>query len=161
MIDVIAYEGDRYPNLQTQGFAAQYAFPFAEKMLNGLGLDVGCCKPEWRLPNTVPVDETFDDEYHALNLPAGDFDYIFSSHMLEHVDDWVAVLDYWGTKVNTIFLYLPHYDQKYWRPWNNRKHNHILTADVLEQYFKDRGYSEVIATKGYDLNHSFYVVASK
>lgn len=169
-MEVIEFNGKEYPYLQAQGNAARFAIPFAQEICRGVGLDVGCCKEEWALPHARPVDLAFDDEYHALNLPwtgtpNNKFDYIFSSHCLEHLDDWVGVLDYWGSRIydkgGIIFLYLPHYSQEYWRPWNCRKHRNCLSAEMLKDYFEDRGYSKVFATDGYDLNNSFYVVARK
>ena len=47
-------------------------------------------------PNSVPIDLSFDNEWEANNLPPNvEPDYIFSSHCLEHVPDWVATMDYW------------------------------------------------------------------
>jgi hypothetical protein len=58
-----------------------------------------------------------------------------------------------------MFLYLPHYDQTYWRPWTNRKHLSVLTAEYLQDYYQSRNYKKIFVTPGYDLNHSFYAIA--
>ena len=91
-------------------------------------------------------------------------DYIFSSHCLEHIEeDWVSVLDYWTDHINTngtLFLYLPHYDQEYWRPWNNRKHKHIFTSEIIKDYMFDRGYKKIFFS-GKDLNDSFMCMGMK
>ena len=84
-MNLIKYKNKKYPIFQTEGFAAQYCFPFALKFCNGKGLDIGCSKREWALPNAIPIDIAFEDSYDALSLPDGPFDYIFSSHCLEHV----------------------------------------------------------------------------
>ncbi len=34
----------------------------------GEGYDIGCMKPEWAFPGSIPIDIDFDDEYHATNL---------------------------------------------------------------------------------------------
>lgn len=166
-IETIEYKGKQYPLLQSEGFASQYAFPFADKILKGFGVDVGCMKKEWAYPKARPIDLDFPDEYHALNLPLNHngqkWDYIFSSNMLEHVDNWVTVLDYWQTMLNeggVLMLYLPHYKSEYWRVWNNLKHRHNLKAKELKAYLKDRGWAKVFTT-GYDLNYCFYVIAEK
>lgn len=159
---VIEYNGSVYPHLQEEGFASSYAFPFAKKICKGTGLDIGPNKSEWALPGAQPIDLVFDDPWDAMHLPEGTFDYIFSSHCLEHIEDWVGVLDYWKIKLKgggILFLYLPHYDQKYWRPWNNRKHIHAFYPSLLKDYFIDRGWNNIFVTEGYDLNHSFYAVA--
>jgi hypothetical protein len=82
---------------------------------------------------------------------------------LEHLHTWVAVLDYWGSKLKkkgVIFLYLPDYSQEYWKPWNNRKHLNIFTPNILYDYFSDNGYINVYKSE-IDLNNSFMIMAEK
>ena len=163
MIDFITYDGVKYPEFQSHGNASQFAIPFAKHFCSGVGYDIGCCKKEWSFPGSTPIDLEFDDPYHADNLPEENVDYIFSSHCLEHVDDWVATMDYWYTKLKdggVLFLYLPHYDQKYWRPWNNRKHKHSLTVEIIKDYMSDKGYKNIFYSQR-DLNHSFMIVGEK
>lgn len=170
MIDVIEFRGHTYPVLQSLGFSAQYAFPFAEKLCKGTGYDIGYSKEEWKLPGAIGIEPSIVPEFHATNLPPMSVDFIFSSHCLEHCPDWVEALDHWATRLKTggvLFLYLPHYEQRYWRAWNQRqntqinsKHIHNLTPEMLKDYLTDRGWDKIFVT-GYDLNHSFYVVAEK
>lgn len=159
---IVEHENNIYPHLQTTGNAARFALPFAKEILSGKGLDIGCNRLEWSFPGSIPIDPILDCKWDAYNLPEENYDYIFSSHCLEHLHDWVKALDYWKTKLKvggTIFLYLPHYSQTYWRPWNNRKHVNIITPEFLKDYFFSRNYTNILVTKGYDLNHSFYGVA--
>lgn len=165
MIETIEFKGEVYPKFQSEGFAAQFAFPFAKHFCKGIGLDVGCNRFDWMLEGATAVDPILHDDYSAMNLPKCDvgWDYIFSSHCLEHLNDWCGVLDYWLTKIKTggvIFLYLPHYSQKYWRVHNNRKHVNNLKAEEIVEFFKDRGCAKVFSS-GVDLNNSFYVVCEK
>lgn len=175
-MEVIEYAGTIYPKLQSEGFASQYAFAFAKKMCKGYGVDIGYSKPEWKFPGAIGIDEgkmfiETDPQEVLCSVSAtdliysGPLDYIFSSHCLEHLHDWVGVLDYWTTKLRSggvMFLYLPNCDyQEYWRPWSNRKHVNWLTPDMLEEYFMFRGWKNIFVTKGYDLNGSFYAVAEK
>ena len=98
------------------------------------------------------------------DFPYEDLDYIFSSHCLEHVDDWVGALDYWASRLKpggVIFLYLPHYSQEYWRPWNNRKHKNILNSEMILEWAANRDFHRAFSPPGYDLNNSFYVVLEK
>jgi hypothetical protein len=159
-MESIEFNNKEYPMLQTTGFASRFAFPFAKEFCKGLGLDIGCHKTEWAFPNAVPIDLEFPDSYDAYNLPDGDWNYIYSSHCLEHLEDWVGALDYWFTVAPLVFLYLPHYEQEYWRPWNNRKHITAFYPEMLRDYFNDRGYKNFV-TEGWDLNHSFYAVGSR
>ena len=160
-MDTISFKGKQYPLFQAEGNAAQFAIPFAKQLCKGEGYDIGCNKPEWAFPGATPIDIEFDDPWDANNLPDGFVDYIFSSHCLEHVPDWVGTLSYWVDKIfagGTLFLYLPHYDQEYWRPWNNRKHIHVLTPEIVSHCLKALGCIEVFASER-DLNHSFIVAA--
>lgn len=159
---LITYKNKNYPKFQSEGYAAQFAIPFAKHFCKGVGVDVGCMKEEWAFPGAMCVDPVIN-EYNALNFPYDNLDYIFSSHCLEHLDNWVDVLDYWGYKLKiggVIFLYLPDYSQEYWRPWNNRKHKNIFTPQILKDYFESNGYINVFSS-GVDLNNSFMIVAQR
>lgn len=184
MIETIEFRGRDYPKLQSTGFAARFAFPFAQEICKGHGLDIGCGRLEWCFPGAVPVDPEVNSSYdwEAMSLPnnfkdhsAEGWDYIFSSHCLEHLPDWVGALDYWHTKLRpggVLFLYLPHPSQDYWLPWNNRKHLHSLSPELLRDYFWSFGtddgelkerrpiWSNIFVTE-HDLNNSFYAIAEK
>ena len=163
MIKTVEYNGKYYPAFQAEGYASQFAIPFAKHICKGIGYDVGCKKKEWSLPGSIPIDLSFPDEYDALNLPRGDVDYIYSSHCLEHVTDWISVMDYWHSVLKvggSLFLYLPDYSQEYWRPWNNRKHLHVLTPEIVRDYMVSRGYNNIFVS-GVDLNNSFMVIGEK
>lgn len=177
-----------YPAFQADGFAAQFAFPFAEKVCTGIGLDIGCNRLEWALPENkslhdsqggrivYPIDPELGmknafahskqgEYFDAMTLPDGTFDFIFSSHCLEHVPHWSNALDYWAEKIKpggVLFLYLPDFSQSYWRPYYNKKHYHVFTPEILHQYFSDRcnlwGKSFV---SGADLNNSFMCMAER
>ena len=159
----IEYNHVIYPAIQGEGNAAQYAIPFAKKFCHGVGYDIGCNRLEWAFPGATPIDLAFVDGFDAYNLPDNQVDYIFSSHCLEHLPNWVDALDYWSSKIKsggTLFLYLPHYSQEYWRPWNNRKHIHAFVPETIVDYMTDRGYTNVFHSQR-DLLNSFMVVGEK
>jgi SAM-dependent methyltransferase len=163
MIKTIEYRGINYPEFQSKGNASQFAIPFAKHVCVGNGYDIGCMKKEWSLPGSTPIDISFEDGYHATNLPNIGVDYIFSSHCLEHLDNWVDVMDYWYDVLNdngTLFLYLPDYSQEYWRPWNNKKHKNIFTPEIISDYMKQKGYINIFKS-GVDLLNSFMVMGQK
>lgn len=156
----IQYKNKIYPKFQDEGNASQFAIPFAKHFCDGVGYDIGCNRLDWAFPGAMAIDLLFDDEWEAYNLPDTKVDYVYSSHCLEHLPDWVKALDYWTSKLKdggTLFLYLPHYKQEYWRPWNNRKHVHIFTPEILKDYLYDRGYTNIFVSDK-DLNDSFMVV---
>lgn len=163
MIDTIKFKNRTYPKFQTEGNASQFAIPFAKHVCSGHGVDIGCMKEEWAFPGAKLVDPVLEGNYHALDFPYTDLDYIFSSHCLEHVDRWVDAMDYWYSKLKiggVLFLYLPDYSQEYWRPWNNRKHVNIFTPSILEDYMSNRGYINIFKS-GVDLNNAFMIMGEK
>jgi len=165
MIEIINFKNKIYPKFQSEGNAAQFAIPYAKHVCKGKGVDVGCNRIEWSFPNSIPVDPAINPQYDALNFPPGahELDYIFSSHCLEHLYDWVDVLDYWTYKLKssgTLFLYLPDYSQEYWKPWNNRKHLNIFTPEIISDYMIDNGYKNIFKSE-VDLNNAFMVIGEK
>ena len=89
------------------------------------------------------------------------YDYIFSSHTLEHLPLYVKALEHWKTRLKkngVLFLYLPHPDMEYWNPQNNRKHYHLFDPLNLVKVLKDLGYSNIISSER-DLYWSFSLIA--
>lgn len=159
----IQYKGKNYPKFQDEGNASQFAIPFAKHICQGYGVDIGCNRQEWCFPGAMGIDLNFKDGNDAYNFEYKDLDYVYSSHCLEHLPDWVAALDYWTSKLKkhgTLFLYLPHYAQEYWRPWNNRKHIHIFTPEIIRAYMEDRGYINIFNSER-DMNDSFMIAGEK
>lgn len=159
MINKVEFNGKEYPGWQAKGFAARFIFPFAKEVCTGFGYDIGCNRKEWALDGSYPIDLNFNDGYDAFKLPKNNVDYIFSSHCLEHIPNWVDALDYWTdtlTDGGVLFLYLPHYDQEYWRPFHNRKHVHSFDVATIRDYMVSRKYSDIFFSER-DLNHSFSI----
>lgn len=163
MLETIKFNQKTYPKFQSEGNAAQFAISYARHVCKGDGVDIGCMKEEWAFPGAKLVDPLLEGNYHALDFPYENLDYIFSSHCLEHVDRWVDAMDYWYSKLKiggVLFLYLPDYSQEYWRPWNNRKHLNIFTPQIVEDYMIDRGYINIFKS-GIDLNNAFMIMGEK
>jgi SAM-dependent methyltransferase len=161
-MEVIKFKDKVYPKFQSEGFAAKFAFPYAQQVCKGVGFDVGCGSEEWALPGAIAIDPKLKDTGDAMNLPLTNVDYIFSSHCLEHLDNWVDVLDYWSKVIvpgGVLFLYLPDFSQEYWRPWNNRKHKNIFTPEFIEAYMKEK-YTNIFKS-GVDLNSSFMIYGER
>lgn len=163
MIETIKFKGMTYPAFQAKGNASQFAIPFAKQVCKGYGYDIGYGKDEWMLPGATGVD--MKDGHDAMDLPLGEVDYIYSSHCLEHMTSWVDALDHWTSRLKiggVLFLYLPHFSQAYWRPWNNRQHKHVLTPEMIGAYLYDAEYRfDRIFIGERDLNDSFMVMAEK
>jgi len=150
------FEGGRYPDYLKHGNACQFIAPTALKFCLGHGLDVGAGK--WPLPGAVSVD--IQEGGDALELPHGLFDFVFSSHCLEHLSNPVAALEHWQSRLRpsgVLFLYLPHPDMAYWRPQHCRKHLHSWRPEEAARLLADLGFVDVIHGDR-DLAWSFAVV---
>lgn len=167
-MEFIKFKDSEYPIYQAKGFAAKFIFPFAKEFCKGEGYDIGCMNIEWSLPNSKPIDITLQ-EYDinnklidAYNLPSNNVDYIFSSHCLEHLTNWVDALNYWISNIKkggVLFIYLPDYSQEYWRPYHNRKHIHSFTPTIIYDYFNNHDNILKFNVSGVDLNNSFAAYA--
>ena len=156
----ITFEDIDYPSFQQSGNASQFSIPFAKHFCKGIGYDIGFNNPEWKYPEAIGIDiNDSSNDFHANNLPDNKVDYIYSSHCLEHLDNWVDTLEYWISKVKTngvVFLYLPDFSQHYWRPWNNRKHKHVFFPDIFKEFCKSKKLKYFCSE--IDLNNSFMIV---
>lgn len=154
---IFDYRNNTYPSYLKGGNAVQFVTPAALHFCRGSGLDVGCGK--WPLPGAIPVE--LADGGDAMALPEGRFDYVFSSHCLEHLVNPIAALKHWQSRLRpggVLFLYLPHPDMEYWLPQNCLKHLHAWRPQDMTQLVSDLGFDNVIHSER-DLAWSFAVVA--
>ena len=159
-IDTLEHEDRKYLSFQAEGNASQFIIPFALKICRGVGYDIGYCKEEWKLPGATGIDSADGSGYSADNLPEEKVDYIFSSHCLEHVNNWMYTLEYWLTCIKpggVLFLYLPDYSQTYWRPWNNKNHKTIMNPQYIKDFLEHKKCRNIFVT-GIDLNNSFTII---
>jgi len=154
-----SYKGILYPKYLKNGNANAFIEPFAKHFCKGQGLDIGGFF-EWTLPGARAINILNNDGLDAFCLPEKKYDYIFSSHTLEHLQNYVEVLKYWKAhlkKNGVLFLYLPHPDMEYWLPQNNRKHLHVFYPEEIHKLLKDMGFKYVLYSER-DLYWSFAVV---
>src|SRR3990167_551636 len=153
---IYTYRGRLYPSYLKTGNAMQFIAPAALHFCQGAGLDVGAGR--WPLPGAIQVDLINGGD--AMNLPEGEFDFIFSSHAIEHLANPVAAIEHWKTRLRpggVLFAYLPHPDMTYWLPQWNRKHLHAWRPADVAQLFTDLGFVDVIHSER-DLAWSFACV---
>ncbi len=68
---------------------------FETSILVGKGIDIGC-GPDPVRPEALGFDQGQGDAADILNYVQGEFDYVYSSHCLEHMPDpRKALLDWW------------------------------------------------------------------
>lgn len=159
MIELYEYDGQLYPDYLKRGNAARFIAPVAAQFCVGRGIDVGCGK--WPIEGAIPWDKSYYQEADAL--PNETFDYVFSSHCLEHVNDPIAVLEHWRSRLRTggtLFLYLPHPQMRYWLPEHCAKHRHAWTPLRMVEIIEALGFERVLYSER-DMAWSFAVVGFK
>ena len=157
-MECVEYNNTRYPRYEYQGPAARFILPFAMQVCRGVGVDVGCGRPEWAFPNSKGIDPAIGTGT-AQNFQGQNLDYIFSSHCLQHVEDYVSVIEYWTKKLKSggaLFLYLPHYSQQMWRPWVGRQHHHVFTPQIIRDMLVHFGYRDIFYSQR-DLYNAFAI----
>jgi predicted SAM-dependent methyltransferase len=118
----------------------------------GKGIDLGC-GPKKAYPHFIGVDSCKDTELFGIEMKpdvvckdASDLDFIeeqsldfiFSSHLLEHIEDHRAALTNWWSKIKPgghLVLYLPHADlyPRVGTDGCNPDHKHDFTGeDILD-----------------------------
>ncbi len=158
-MNTFEYRGKTYPTYLRDGNAMQFIAPVALRLCKGTGLDVGC--GDWPLPGAVGIDRKMNLDVNAV--PRGPWDYIFSSHLLEHLANPVNTLEHWQANIKpggVLFLYLPHPDMVYWRPENCRKHLHSWYPIQMAKMLESLGFVDVMHSER-DMMWSFAVVAAK
>lgn len=161
------YEGEFYPDYLTVGgntFAIQRT---ALKYCKGQGLDIGASY--WPLPGSTPIDtETGPGTANRIeNIPENSQNYVFSSHCLEHIENWEEALDVWINKLKQsgiLFLYLPHPACKLWHMYNpmmKGTHKWVPTPEIIETVLKKKGLEVIDKDEGPDYFFSFYICAKK
>lgn len=150
--------------------------------VRGLGLDIGC--GPWKVfPHSIGLDgqaymiqdnrgPNLVMDCTSIELFAdGMFDYIFSSHFLEHVVDPEAVLKAWWKKIKVggrLILYLPHKDfyPNIGQPGANADHKHdFVPSDIVKLMRRVGGWTllenEERGSEAFDYEYSFFQVYKK
>jgi len=161
------YRGKFYPDYLTVGGACHVIFREALKYCKGTGVDIGAGL--WPLPGAMPIDiwrgpgtgkaiSGIDD--HSL-------DFVFSSHCLEHNENWNALLGEWISKLTpsgTVFLYLPHPECGIWEvgsPFVGSEHKWTPTPQIIKSALSRLSCTVVAFDDGPDAMFSFWVCAKR
>lgn len=147
----------------------------------GKGVDLGC-GPEKAFPHFIGVDSCKDTELFGIpmkpdvvvdtceKLPYadGEMDFAFSSHLLEHIQDYQGALKEWRRILKVggyLVLYLPHKDlyPNVGTPHANPDHRHDFTQEqIVEALSELGGWDFVMCEKREERQeYSFLVVAQK
>jgi len=161
------YKGKFYPDYLTVGGACHAIFREALKHCQGAGIDVGAGL--WPLPGAVPVDIWRGPGARTTisEIPDGSQDFVFSSHCLEHNEDWQNLLKNWIGKLKpggAVFLYLPHPECGVWEvgsPFVGNEHKWTPTPQVIKARLEAQTCKIVACDDGPDAMYSFWVCARR
>jgi len=109
----IAIQGNPTPRYLNEGNARQGILGKALQHCKGHGIDVG--SNQWPFPGALACDVQNRDEQFAK----GPFDFVFSSHCLEHITNWQDEIKLWDKSLHkggSLFLFVPHPCFKPWHP---------------------------------------------
>ena len=142
-------------------------FRVAQRYCKGKGADIGA--GYWPLPGAIPVDIERGPGVGRVisDFEDGSLDFIFSSHCLEHIEDWRSTLSEWVRKVKTggiVFLYLPHPECEIWHPGSpfvGDGHRWVPIPEVISEALRELGCEIIDRDDGPDAMFSFYVCARK
>lgn len=126
--------------LGTPGFATRYFV--------GRGIDVGCGDDPLSLyaplfplvTEVVPFDREHGDAQDLASIPDGAFDFLHSSHCLEHVHDPLLALKHWARVVKPgghLIVTVPDedmYEQGVWPSTWNGDHKRTFTLWKAESW---------------------------
>jgi ADP-heptose:LPS heptosyltransferase/predicted SAM-dependent methyltransferase len=149
--------------------------------LGGTGLDIGC-GPKKVFPHFMGLDSGKDIALFGIEMKpdiVGDcvkiplfadesFDTVFSSHTLEHIEDYRAALREWWRLVKVggyLILYLPHKDHypNIGQPGGNADHKHdFVPQDIIDAMRATDGWELLVnETRAERREYSFLQVFKK
>lgn len=142
----------------------------------GLGLDVGC-GPMKLWPQCIGVDNRKDTGMFGIQMnpditipdacdiaifQSGTFDYVFSSHTIEHIPDFKKALKEWWRLVKDggyLLLYYPHknFYPNIGQDGANPDHKHDFLPEDIISAMKDIGGWDLVANEERDQDNEYSV----
>lgn len=125
---------ERYPTkLLNEGDAQRFIQPLALQYCRGFGIDVG--SNHWPFPGAIRCD--IENRVEAWRQAP--FDFVFSSHCLEHIKTWETELKIWHDSLKPdgiMFCYVPHPLCEVWLPEGDwvRGGWHVWSPDPITLY---------------------------
>ena len=165
----IKYRKLEYPEYINDNNASSHILGFAKKHCRGIGIDIGGGNNPFPGAKLIDIKQGNEAIESLENESKNSYDYVFSSHFLEHVEDYEKVLQgCWKVlkEDGILFLYLPHPEMQYWLPSNpsmQGKYGHkvVLYPDLVIEKLVSIGFEIVDSTNSPDHYWSYCVVAKK
>lgn len=149
---------------------------------NGVGLDIGC-GPAKAFPHFIGVDNRKDTELFGIQMDPDltipdackldiladeSMDFVFSSHLLEHITEYKSALREWWRLIKVgghLCLYLPHAElyPKIGEHGANPDHKHDFLPSNIVSAMTDIGSWDLVRdeTRSQDDEYSFFQVYKK
>ena len=184
-IETIEYKRTIVPKFQSEGNAMQWVKPYAERLVKGIGVEVGVNRVEWMAFGETYEDFVSESVLNGRQTYEIESEYMFtyfkkfatnyctdetSSFPIDPTLDkrWDATnfpvdcfnLDY---IINSHILeHVPNVVEtlEYWKVQNNRKHLHEFRPKQFKKLLQDLGFKNVFVS-GTDLNNSFLAICNK
>ena len=160
------YQEKFYPDYLTVGGASFTVQKKALSYCRGHGVDIGAGLAIAR-GNTSRCEQGLGKNLSITDFTDTSLDYVFSSHCLEHIQQWQESLDVWLSKLKPggiLFLYLPHPDCTIWHPGSpfvGDDHKWIPRPESICHYLEDRGCTLLLSENEADSMQSFSICARK
>lgn len=151
-----------YPEYLKSGNAMTHVKEHALNWCQGKGVDIGA--GIWPFPGARGIENSLKENAYSLNCEDESLDFIFSSHLMEHLEHPKKAANEWSRvlrKGGTLFLYQPHPACQMWQPKNLKYHLWIPTSKDLIELFCSMGFEAVTHTDIPDIYFSYYVVLRK
>lgn len=133
-----------YPRYLHEGAAMDGVEWLARRFCTGKGVDIGASK--WPLQGARAIEDRPDENAYLIKENDNALDFIFSSHVLEHLDQPYHALEHWFSKLKVggrVVLYLPHTACHMWRTTNLVFHKWNPNPWDLEDHCKKKFNCEV------------------
>jgi SAM-dependent methyltransferase len=117
----------------------QFWGPLEHSVLTGKGIDIGC-GPDPVTPNARPFDVAEGDANTITQYVKEQFDFVYSSHCLEHMHDpWNALLEWWQLvrPGGHLFFLVPDedlYEQGFFPSRFNKDHKSTFTLSKRKSW---------------------------
>lgn len=147
---------------------------FERSLLTGQGIDIGC-GPDPISPDAVPFDQEHGDANKITEYVKRQFDFVFSSHCLEHMHDpRKAILEWWKLvrPGGVLFIIVPDedlYEQGCWPLRLNDDHKSTFTISKQKSWspvsvnvldlVKSLPDSELISLQLQDHNYDYNLIS--
>lgn len=145
------YQSNKYySDYLKKGAAIENCKYLAKKYCKGKGVDIGAS--DWLLEGAKPIEDNIDENAYRILEDNNSLDYVFSSHLLEHLSDPDRAINEWGRKLKSggiLFMYLPHPSCHMWRSENLEYHLWNPDPYYLEKLFNER--------KDFDIKYISYL----